>query len=52
MAMASFTRRQVDEVERRVCDIASVQLGISRDRISTQDRLVDDLGCESLDTVE
>jgi formylglycine-generating enzyme len=52
MAMASITRLQVDEVERRVCDIASVRLGISRDRISTQDRLIDDLGCESLDTVE
>ena len=50
--MASVARLQLDQVERRVCDIASVQLGISRDRISAQDRLIDDLGCESLDTVE
>jgi formylglycine-generating enzyme len=50
--MASVARLQLDQVERRVCDIASVQLGISRDRISSQDRLIDDLGCESLDLVE
>jgi acyl carrier protein len=50
--MANVARLQLDQVERRDCDIASVQLGISRDRISSQDRLIDDLGCESLDLVE
>jgi formylglycine-generating enzyme len=41
-----------DEVEQRVCDIASKQLYFSRDRISPESRLIDDLGCESLDMVE
>ena len=33
----------LDEVERRVCDIASEQLGIKRDRISPSDRIIEDL---------
>lgn len=45
-------RLRLDEVERRVCDIASVQLGIRRDRISPGDRIVEDLNCDSLDLVE
>jgi sulfatase modifying factor 1 len=52
MTMSIANRLRLDEVERRVCDIASVQLGISRHRISPSDRLLDDLNCESLDTVE
>jgi acyl carrier protein len=40
------------DVERRVCDIASEQLGIRRDRISPGDRIVEDLRCDSLDLVE
>ena len=52
MTMSVANRLRLDEVERRVCDIASVQLGISRHRISPSDRLLDDLNCESLDTVE
>jgi acyl carrier protein len=50
--MAGYGRLRLDEVERRVCDIASVQLGVRRDRISASDRLIEDLGCESLDSVE
>ena len=50
--MAGDARLRLDEVERQVCDIASVQLGVRRDRISANDRLIEDLGCESLDSVE
>jgi acyl carrier protein len=50
--MTTDRRLTLDEVEKRVCDIAAVQLGIRRDRISPKDGLFDDLGCESLDTVE
>lgn len=50
--MGTEVRLRLDEVERKVCDIASEQLGIRRDRISLSDRLIDDLGCESLDLVE
>ena len=32
--MATDARLKLAEVERRVCDIASVQLGIRRDRIA------------------
>jgi formylglycine-generating enzyme len=38
--MAMDERLRLDEVERRVCDIASEQLGIRRDRISPGDRIV------------
>jgi hypothetical protein len=37
---------RLDEVERQVCDIASVQLGFRRDRISPDNRLLEDLGCD------
>src|SRR3954447_14949557 len=50
--MATEARFRLDEVERRVCDIASEQLGIRRDRISPGDRIVEDLRCDSLDLVE
>src|SRR3954451_20839662 len=50
--MATEARLRMDEIERRVCDIASIQLGVRRDRISANDRLIDNLGCESLDSVE
>jgi acyl carrier protein len=50
--MVTEARLRLDEVERKVCDIASDQLGVPRDRISLRDRLIDDLGCESLDMVE
>src|SRR3954463_12613101 len=50
--MATGARLRLDEVERKVCDVASVQLGIRRDRISPGDRIVEDLRCDSLDLVE
>src|SRR3954454_5300153 len=50
--MASEARLRFDEVERKVCDIASEQLGIRRDRISPGDRIIEDLRCDSLDLVE
>ncbi|GAC1335122.1 MAG: hypothetical protein NVSMB14_02440 [Isosphaeraceae bacterium] len=43
---------RLDEVECRVCDIASEQLNIPRDRIKPGDRLIEDLGCDSLAQVE
>ena len=50
MALTADSRLRLDEVERRVCDIASEQLGIRRDRISPGDGLIEDLKIESLDT--
>jgi acyl carrier protein len=50
--MATGERMRLAEVERRVCDIASEQLGIRRDRVSPGNRLVEDLRCDSLDLVE
>jgi sulfatase modifying factor 1 len=50
--MAAETCLRLDEVERKVCDVASEQLGIRRDRISPGDRIVEDLRCDSLDLVE
>ena len=39
-------------LNKRVCDIASEQLGIPRHRISPSDRIIEDLNCDSLDLVE
>ena len=50
--MTTEAHLRLDEVERKVCDIASDQLGIRRDRISPGDRIVEDLNCDSLDLVE
>jgi sulfatase modifying factor 1 len=52
MALTTDSRLRLDEVEQRVCDIASEKLAIPRERISPGDRLFDDLNCESLDTLE
>ena len=43
---------KVTEVEQRVCDIASEQLGIRRSEVSPSSRLIQDLNCDSLDLVE
>ena len=43
---------RLDEIEQKVCDIASEQLGISRAKISPADRIIEDLHCDSLDLVE
>lgn len=43
---------QLSEVWQRACDIAFEQLGIARNKISLSDRLIVDLGCDSLEPVE
>ena len=50
--MTAEVRLRLAEVERRVCDIASEQLGIPRPRVSPGDRIIEDLRCDSLDLVE
>ena len=50
--MTPDVRLRLVEIERRVCDIASQDFGIPRDRISPSSRLIDDLGGDSLDMVE
>lgn len=50
--MADAKRLRLEEVEQRVCDITSEQLGIPRRQISPSDRLIEDLNCDSLDLVE
>lgn len=50
--MALENRLRLSEVEQRVCDVASEQLGIPRFKISPKDRLIEDLQCDSLDAVE
>src|SRR6478609_6036809 len=50
--MATEARLRLDDVERKVCDIASEQLAIPREWISPGDRIVEDLRCDSLDLVE
>ncbi len=43
---------RLEDIERRVCDVVSEQLAIRRDRLTLESRLIDDLGCESLDLFE
>ena len=45
-------RLRLDEMERKVCDLASEQLGIPRQKISPGDRIIEDLHCDSLNLVE
>lgn len=39
-------------IEERVCDLVVEQLGVSQDQVTKQASFVDDLGADSLDTVE
>ena len=39
-------------IEERVIDIVSEQLGVDKDKITTDTSFVNDLGADSLDTVE
>lgn len=39
-------------VEERVTDIIVEQLGLERDKVKPESKFVDDLGADSLDTVE
>mgnify|MGYP005821599943 CR=1 FL=1 len=50
--MSEAGRLRLDEMEQRVCDIASQQLAIPRERVSPGDRIIEDLNCDSLDLVE
>jgi acyl carrier protein len=52
VTMTGAERLRLDEVEQKVCDIASEQLGIPRERISPSVRIIEDLHCDSLDMVE
>jgi acyl carrier protein len=52
---AFFTERRtinVASVMERVTDIVSEQLGVDKDKISAETSFVNDLGADSLDTVE
>lgn len=40
------------EIESKVIEIVSKQLGVAKDKISRQASFVNDLGADSLDTVE
>jgi acyl carrier protein len=42
----------VADVKERVIDIVAEQLGVSKDKISEETSFVNDLGADSLDTVE
>jgi len=42
----------VASVEERVIDIVSEQLGADKDKISSETHFINDLGADSLDTVE
>jgi len=42
----------VASVQDRVTDIVAEQLGVDRDKVSTETSFVNDLGADSLDTVE
>lgn len=42
----------LNSVEERVTDIVVEQLGLERDKVHPESKFVDDLGADSLDTVE
>lgn len=42
----------MNSIEERVTDIVVEQLGLERDKIKPESKFVDDLGADSLDTVE
>jgi len=42
----------MSSVEERVTDIVVEQLGLERDKVHPESKFVDDLGADSLDTVE
>jgi len=50
--MTSTEHMRLSEIEQRVCDVASQQLGFPRPRVKPSSSLVEDLGCDSLDAVE
>jgi acyl carrier protein len=50
--MNQIARLRLADVEQRVCDIASEELGICRDAIWPDSAILEDLHCDSLDMVE
>jgi acyl carrier protein len=42
----------MSSVEERVTDIVVEQLGLERDKVHPESKFIDDLGADSLDTVE
>jgi len=50
--MITQPRLSLPEIERRLCDVASVHLGIRRDKLSPSNSFLEDLGCDSIDMVE
>ena len=46
------TRLTLSEIETRVCDVASRELGIERRKVTPASRIVEDLNCDSLELVE
>ena len=42
----------MSSVEEKVIDIVAVQLGVDKDKIKPESNFVNDLGADSLDTVE
>ena len=42
----------MSSIEERVTDIVVEQLGLERDKVQPESKFVDDLGADSLDTVE
>ena len=50
--MSTAIRLTLPEIEERVCDVASEQLGLVRQKVSPQLSFLEDLGCDSLDMVE
>lgn len=49
---SNFWRAPVASIEERVVDIVSEQLGVDKDKITRETSFVNDLGADSLDTVE
>jgi acyl carrier protein len=51
-SMVNWRTVQVASVEERVIDIVAEQLGVSKEQITRETSFVNDLGADSLDTVE
>jgi acyl carrier protein len=50
--MSIELRLTLSEIEERVCDVASEQLGLAREHVFPHLSFVEDLGCDSLDFIE
>ena len=42
----------MSSIDERVCDLVVEQLGVSQDQVTPEASFIDDLGADSLDTVE